>query len=230
MCRKIILTSGLILVGEESRSYIGLAWVIAGMYGMVFAFISPIQDAVENRLMVVSLCVTIVNLGIGGVSRIPAENIPGSTDPYTDTALFKALVITANISVIGLLVVQYAVHLYKYFKKWRKNPHWSLSCCLEVLLPLNDMQGGVGALAEMNQLQSGQVEMPVIPTSEKDRGAVDDTHSRVDQGGNKSTAVQDGYECNIKKCHQETQTIFVTLSVAAYKVVYETTLEAKAKE
>ena len=27
--RKVTLTSGLILVGEESRSYIGLAWVIA---------------------------------------------------------------------------------------------------------------------------------------------------------------------------------------------------------
>ena len=103
MCRKLILTSGLILVGQESRSYIGLAWVIAGMYGMLFAFISPIQDVVENRLMVVSLSVTIVNLGIGAVSRIPAENLPGSTDAYTDTAVFKALVLGANTLVIGLV-------------------------------------------------------------------------------------------------------------------------------
>lgn len=36
MSRKVILTSGLTLVGQESRSYIGLAWVIAGMYGMLF--------------------------------------------------------------------------------------------------------------------------------------------------------------------------------------------------
>lgn len=104
LCRKLILTSGLILVGQESRSYIGLAWVVAGMYGMLFSFISPIQDVVENRLMVTSLCVTIVNLGIGAVSRIPAENIPGSEDSYSETALFKALVIGANTSVIGLLV------------------------------------------------------------------------------------------------------------------------------
>ena len=103
MCRKLILTSGLILVGQESRSYIGLAWVIAGMYGMLFAFISPIQDVVENRLMVVSLSVTIVNLAIGAVSRIPAENLPGSTDAYTDTVLFKALVLGANTLVIGLV-------------------------------------------------------------------------------------------------------------------------------
>ena len=37
--RKVVLTSGMILVGEESRSYIGLAWVIAGMYGMLFSWI-----------------------------------------------------------------------------------------------------------------------------------------------------------------------------------------------
>ena len=104
MSRKVILTSGLILVGQESRSYIGLAWVIAGMYGVLFSWMSPIQDVVENRLMVTSLAVTVVNLGIGAVSRIPAENIPGSIDPYTDAVLFKILVLGANTLVIGLIV------------------------------------------------------------------------------------------------------------------------------
>jgi hypothetical protein len=51
MSRKVILTSGLILVGQESRSYIGLAWVIAGMYGMLFSWIKPIRETTENRLM-----------------------------------------------------------------------------------------------------------------------------------------------------------------------------------
>ena len=103
MSRKVILTSGLILVGQESRSYIGLAWVIAGIYGVVFSFVSPIQDVVENRLMVTSIAVTVVNLGIGAVSRIPAENVPGSDDSYSDAMLFKILVIGANTLVIGLL-------------------------------------------------------------------------------------------------------------------------------
>ena len=76
--RKVILTSGLILVGEESRSYIGLAWVIAGMYGMLFSWMKPIRDASENRLMATSLAVTLFNLGVGAVSRIPAENISTS--------------------------------------------------------------------------------------------------------------------------------------------------------
>ena len=104
MSRKVFLTSGLILVGQESRSYIGLAWVMAGMYGMFFSWSRPIKDAAENRLMAASLAVTVFNLGIGAVSRIPAENISSSTDPYTDAVLFNGLVIGANTLVIALPV------------------------------------------------------------------------------------------------------------------------------
>ena len=107
--RKVILTSGLILVGQESRSYIGLAWVIAGMYGMLFSWIKPIQDLTENRLMATSLAVTVVNLGIGAVSRIPAENLSASTNTYVDTVLFKILVVGANTLVIGLVVGKIAM-------------------------------------------------------------------------------------------------------------------------
>ena len=104
MSRKVILTSGLALVGQESRSYIGLAWVVAGMYGMLFTYVRPIQDEFENRLMTTFLAATVVNLAIGAVSRIPAENIPVSIDPHSETVLFKILVLGANTLVIGLLV------------------------------------------------------------------------------------------------------------------------------
>ena len=103
MSRKVILTSGLILVGEESRSYIGLTLVIAGMYGMVFSWMKPIQDGFENKMMSASLAVTVFNLAIGAVSRIPAENLSSSSDPYTEAILFKVLLLGANILVIGLL-------------------------------------------------------------------------------------------------------------------------------
>ncbi len=104
MSRKVTLTSGLILVGQESRSYIGLAWVVAGMHGMLFCWVKPTQDTFENRLMSTSLAVTVVNLGIGAVSRIPAENIPNPIDRYTDAVLMKILIVGANSLVIGLLV------------------------------------------------------------------------------------------------------------------------------
>ena len=101
--RKVIVTSGLILAGQESRSYIGLAWVVAGMYGILFAWTRPIQDAFENRLMTTSIAVTVFNLGVGAVSKIPAENLPGSPYSYIDTAIFNILVLGANTLVIGLL-------------------------------------------------------------------------------------------------------------------------------
>jgi len=104
MSRKVILTSALILVGQESRSYIGLTLVIAGMYGMLFSWIRPMQDVFENRLMSTSLAVTIVNLAVGAVSRIPAENTLSSGEQYADAVLFRILVLGANVSVIGLLV------------------------------------------------------------------------------------------------------------------------------
>ena len=107
--RKVILTSGLILVGGESRAYIGLACVMSGLYGMLFALKKPIIDPFENKLMLSSLAVTFVNLGIGAVSRIPKEGIPSSIDPYMDSVMFKALVFGANSLVIGLLAGKHKV-------------------------------------------------------------------------------------------------------------------------
>ena len=102
--REVILTSGLILVGGESRAYVGLACVISGLYGMFFAYVRPVEDPFENKLMLTSLAVTFVNLGIGAVSKIPKENVPASIDPYVDSVMFDMLVIAANTLVIGLLV------------------------------------------------------------------------------------------------------------------------------
>ena len=107
MSRKVILTSGLILVGHESRSYIGLAWVVAGVYGIHFSWMKPIQDPFENRLMTTSLSVTVVNLGIGAVSKIPAENISDTVDKDMDALTMKILILGANTLVIGLLVGKY---------------------------------------------------------------------------------------------------------------------------
>ena len=102
--RKVILTSGLILVGGESRAYVGLACVISGLYGIFFAYVRPVKDPFENKLMLTSLAVTFVNLGIGAVSKIPKENVPASIDPYVDSVMFNILVIAANTLVIGLLI------------------------------------------------------------------------------------------------------------------------------
>ncbi|KAL9955905.1 hypothetical protein ACROYT_G037304 [Oculina patagonica] len=214
MSRKVILTSGLILVGKESRSYIGLALVIAGMYGMVFSWIKPIQDFFENRLMSTSLAVTVVNLAVGAVSRIPAENIPNLSDPYMDRVLWNVLVIGANTLVFSLIVAQYAVSQYRYLQEWRKNPKWSLSCCLALLLSFNELQGDISGLVETNAVKSqhdaGDVEMPTILTSVEESGAVDFNLGRSNHKHKRYKK---------KKCHQGTQTEAMLL--AASDVVHE---------
>ena len=102
--RKVILTSGLILVGGESRAYIALALLLSGLYGMYFGLKKPIRDRFENNLMLSSLAVTFVNLAIGAVSTIPSEGFSTTVDPIVDTLVFNGLVFVANTLVIGILV------------------------------------------------------------------------------------------------------------------------------
>ena len=102
--RKVVLTSGLILIGSESRSYAGIACITSGIYAVFFALQKPVVDPFENRLMQTSLVVTFVNLGIGAVSKIPGENIPTSVDRVLDNIVFQLLVVEANALVIVLLI------------------------------------------------------------------------------------------------------------------------------
>ncbi|XP_022792460.1 uncharacterized protein LOC111331582 isoform X1 [Stylophora pistillata] len=195
MVRKVVLTSGFILIGGESRAYVGLACVISGLYGMLFAYVSPIEDPFENKMMIITLAVTFVNLGIGAVCRIPTENVPASIDPYVDSVMFNFLVVGVNTLVIGLLVVQYSVYLYNFLKEWRKNPKWSMSCCLAMLLPLNDLQGELRGLVGRNvlkqQLQSGRIGMPSVTGAVKDSGAVDFALEESDEESQDSRPQQD---------------------------------------
>jgi len=92
-----------------------LALVITGMYGILFAWVKPLQDVMENRLMTTSLAVTVFNLVIGAVSRIPAENVKtGWIGADTDALLFKILVFSANSLVVGLLVGKTLLLIYKW--------------------------------------------------------------------------------------------------------------------
>ena len=75
-----------------------------------------------------------------------------------------------------LFSVQYLSYIYHYMKEWRKNPEWSLSCCLALLLPLRNLQGEIGGLAgrdiPLQQLQTDRIDIPSTANTERDRGAV----------------------------------------------------------
>ena len=72
--------------------------------------------------------------------------------------------------------VQYLSYIYHYIKEWRKNPEWSLSCCLALLLPLRNLQGEIGGLAGRDiprqQLQTDRIDIPSTANTERDNGAV----------------------------------------------------------
>ena len=104
MTRKIVLTSGVVLIGRESRAYVGLASLISGLYAALFAFRKPVKDVFENRLQLASLLVTFANLAMGAILKIPKETVPSDVDPYVDTLLVNILVVAANCLVIGIVV------------------------------------------------------------------------------------------------------------------------------
>ncbi|XP_078384147.1 uncharacterized protein LOC144666621 [Oculina patagonica] len=237
MTRKVILTCGLIFVEQESRSYIGLALVIAGMYGFLFAWMKPLQDVTENRLMTTSLAVTVVNLVIGATSKIPAENVTGTIGPDTDAHLFIILIFAANSFVIGQLLVEYALFLYDFLKEWRNNPHWSFSCCLALLLPLSDLQGEIAGMAGTNvlktQVQTGEFEMVTLSGVIKDIGAIDVTleeNEGSDDDGGETVEAKDDNRQAVKysstKRDQGIQTELLSLFTTPNDTVHESIEEA----
>ena len=119
--------------------------------------------------------------------------------------------------------VQYAMHLYGFLKELRKNPHCSFSCCLGLLLPLNDLQGEVRGLVGKNvlrsQLQTGDFELVTFRAAVKDSGALDVTFEEAEQGDDHAVDPRDDDRPVAKicktKCHQGTQTEFLKILAVA---------------
>ena len=125
---------------------------------------------------------------------------------------------------VFLPLVQYLASLYQYIKEWRQNPQWSFTCCLALLLPLNDLQGEIRDMASKNilktELQTGEIETPSIASSAKDRGAIKITlKSGEGKTGDGDTMPElrkrncKATKHNKTKCDQGTQTELFTLQV-----------------
>ena len=119
------------------------------------------------------------------------------------------------------------MYLYQYFKEWRKNPQWSFSCCLALLLPLNDLQGEIRGMAGTNilktQLDTGMMEKPSMAACAIDSGALSFSLSQGDGEHNDDNTVE-SFEGNVvvakdgnTKCHRGTQT-------EIFKISFDSTL------
>lgn len=104
MFRKLILTSGLALLGAEGRTYIGMAAMASGFYAVAHAQARPIPDRFEHLLQLASLVATFFNLSVGVLLRIPTEMIDYSIEKDKDSIGVTVLLVTANFMVIGLVV------------------------------------------------------------------------------------------------------------------------------
>lgn len=131
--------------------------------------------------------------------------------------------------------------LFSYFKEWRKNPQCSFSCCLALLLPLNDFQGKIFGVAGTNvvndQLQTGQMDAPTIIGTVQDSGAID---VNLEEGDQEDYIATVGQEENCrkvkykrKKSHKQNQTELFRLSVIVEEThlwIYVSIMYAKQGE
>lgn len=118
--------------------------------------------------------------------------------------------------------VQYFIFLYKYYKDWRKNAQWSFSCCLALVLPLNDLQGEVRGMVGNDlmktQLEVGGIEKPSLAAAVKDSGAISFTLDVDSVDEIKMEFLKQNAEAiknSSKKCHRSTQTKVLVLPIAS---------------
>lgn len=119
-----------------------------------------------------------------------------------------------------LLSVQYVLNLYSNLLEWRKNPQWSFSCCLALLLPLKDLQEDFGGLDATNvltsQLQSGDFDVPTILAGVKQSGVIDTTLEESGQGDDSTEETHGSFHVEYRNKHRQqgTQTEPLSLSIA----------------
>ena len=130
------------------------------------------------------------------------------------TSLRLVMSIFFNSLVLSFISAQYVASLYRNIKEWRKHPHWTVSCCLSLLLPLTDLQGELRGIAETNvlksQLQTGQIEKPSLLSAVKESGAIDLTLEEGEQDDDNNENIRDrNHQVALHKHprrHQGTQT------------------------
>ena len=103
LARKIILTSVIIFIGGESRTNIGVAAIMSGLYTVLFASYQPISDRFEHWLQLMSLLATSANMNVGMLLKIPEENISSGIKTKTETVGMTVLLVFVNLLVTAMM-------------------------------------------------------------------------------------------------------------------------------
>ena len=103
LVRKIVLTSVLVLIGDESRTNLGVAANMTGLYTVLFASYQPISDRFEHWLQLMSLLATSANMNVGMLLKIPVENISSGVRTGIESAGISILLVSVNLMVAGMI-------------------------------------------------------------------------------------------------------------------------------
>ena len=104
MARKVILSAGVIFVGSESRTQVGIAAMVSAGFAMLHGRFRPIHDRFEDYLQMTSLLVTSFNLGIGVLLKVPSDGSTGSVNESHDNVGLGILLLVTNALVITVVL------------------------------------------------------------------------------------------------------------------------------
>ena len=122
LIRKIVLTSVIVLVGGESRTSLGVAAIMSGLYTVLFASYQPISDQFEHWLQLVSLLATCTNMNVGMLLKIPEENISSGIQTEVEGTGITVILVAVNLLVTGMIVGMMALSfVFNFFYYFRFN-------------------------------------------------------------------------------------------------------------
>jgi len=104
LVRKVWVTSTLFLMGANTRSHLGTAAIISGIYSILVAYYKPISDTFEHWLQLVSLIANFVTMNVGMLLKIPTEEDSSSTFGDRDSGFVSVILVAVNVTIIALMM------------------------------------------------------------------------------------------------------------------------------
>ncbi|XP_067055503.1 uncharacterized protein [Acropora muricata] len=162
LLRKVWLTSALFLIGAETRSHLGAAAIASGTYCILVAYYKPIRDKFEHWLQLTSLLAIFVTMNIGILLKIPTEEVYSHDAAGRDSTFLTVALVAVNVTVIGIIIVQYIATLVTALKRLRSNPQCGPECCITFL---TQMMGAGGDATSIDNTGEIPNPMELRPTS-----------------------------------------------------------------
>ncbi|XP_078365434.1 uncharacterized protein LOC144649737 isoform X2 [Oculina patagonica] len=137
MARKVILSAGVIFVGSESRTQVGIAAMVSAGFAMLHGRFRPITDRFEDYLQMTSLLATSFTLGVGVLLKVPSDEATESRDSVG----LGILLLVTNALVISIVLARYLVVFFQLAINFRNNPRFSWRCLFLLMSTAQEVQG-----------------------------------------------------------------------------------------